>query len=116
MSCHHIRSSHVVSDYSKTHAPSPLGVASGTVSEGGLLCGGEYTADSCLQWSPDSGTWEEALTLDVKRWDHVSWTPSSGNTRTYLMGGWKNEMTTTLIKNDGSWSQEPGFVLKYDTQ
>ena len=86
-----------------------------TVSEGGLLCGGQFsdTRDSCLQWSPDSGTWEEALTLNVSRYDHVSWTPSSG-TGTYLMGGEESPWTTTLITPDGS--QEPGFPLKHDTR
>ena len=86
-----------------------------TVSKGGLLCGGFYsTEDSCIMWSPDSGTWEEALTLNVRRDDHVSWTPSSGNTGTYLLGGeYSSKKTTTLVNNDGS--QEPGFPLKYDT-
>ena len=86
-----------------------------TVSEGGLLCGGRYTEDSCILWSPDSGTWEEALTLDVSRKYHVSWTPSSGNTGTYLMGGGpssSSRKTSTLLNNDGT--QEPGFPLKYD--
>ena len=83
-----------------------------TVSEGGLICGGDATQDSCIMWSPDSGTWEEALILDVSRWGHVSWTPSSGNNGTYLMGGAYSERTTTLINNDGS--QEPGFPLEYD--
>jgi len=88
-----------------------------TVTEGGLLCGGGYTGtlDSCLQWSPDSGTWEEALTLDEWRSRHVSWTPSSGNTGTYLMGGGpssSSRKTSTLLNNDGT--QEPGFPLKYD--
>ena len=82
-----------------------------TVTEGGLLCGGANTRVSCIQWSPDSGTWEEALTLDVRRSQHVSWTPSSG-AGTYLMGGYDSKRTTTLINNDGS--QEPGFPLKYD--
>ena len=82
-----------------------------TVTEGGLLCGGRDTSDSCIQWSPDSGTWEEALTLDVRRSQHVSWTPSSG-AGTYLMGGYDSKRTTTLVNNDGS--QEPGFPLKYD--
>ena len=86
-----------------------------TVTDGGLLCGGCYPAsDSCIMWSPDSGTWEEALTLDVKRYEHVSWTPSSGTTGTYLMGGGDNERTTTLIRKDGS--QDQGFPLKYDAQ
>ena len=88
-----------------------------TVTEGGLLCGGPLwgtTEDSCLMWSPDSGTWEEALILDVDRWRHVSWTPSSGNTGTYLMGGGDNERTTTLVNNDGS--QETGFPLKYEAK
>ena len=84
-----------------------------TVTDGGLICGGDYTRDSCLLWSPDSGTWEEALTLDVEREYHVSWTPSSG-TGTYLMGGFYSLKTTTLVNNDGS--QEPGFPLKYDTK
>ena len=87
-----------------------------TVTKGGLICGGLNTPNSCLQWSPDTGTWEEALTLDVPRRGHVSWTPSSGNTGTYLMGGvgrdiWK---TTTLITNNGS--QDQGFPLKYATK
>ena len=82
-----------------------------TVSEGGLLCGGHWTADSCLLWSPDSGTWEANVTLDIERDYHVSWTPSSGN-GTYLMGGSSpSSRTTTLINNDGS--QEKGFHLKY---
>ena len=84
-----------------------------TVTEAGLLCGGSDTEDSCILWSPDSGTWEEALTLDVKRSYHLSWTPSSGNIGTYLMGGYYSERTTTLVNNDGS--QEPGFPLKYTT-
>ena len=64
---------------------------------------------SCLQWSPDTGTWEEHLTLDVGRNGHFSWTPDSDH-GTYLMGG----KTTTHIKPDGS--QEPGFPLKYETK
>ena len=63
-------------------------------------------------WSQDTGTWEEVLTLDVNRQEHVSWTPSSGNTGTYLMGGSYSKKTTTLVNNDGS--QEPGFPLEYD--
>ena len=83
-----------------------------TVSEGGLICGGDATQDSCIMWSPDSGTWEAALTLDFNRVFHVSWTPSSG-TGTYLMGGGSaSRRTTTLITNDGS--QDQGFPLKYD--
>ena len=84
-----------------------------------ILCGGlgTSTRDSCLQWSPDTGTWEELLTLDVGRYAHVSWTPASG-TGTYLIGGGKGlgidtEMTTTLITHEGG--QETGFPLKYET-
>ena len=83
-----------------------------TVSEDGLLCGGEFTNDSCLQWSPDTGSWEEAVTLDV-RFNHISWTPVNGR-GTFLMGGPSGKRTTTLIKPDGT--QEPGFALKYDAQ
>ena len=78
-----------------------------------LLCGGSYTPDSCLQWSPDTGSWEAAITLDVWRRDHISWTPANGR-GTYLMGGYDSKSTTTLITPDGE--QEPGFPLKYDTR
>ena len=78
------------------------------------MCGGEVTDDSCLKWSPDTGTWEELLTLDVGRSRHVSWTPGP-DIGTYLMGSDYSETrrTTTLIKLDGT--QEPGFPLKYTT-
>ena len=69
--------------------------------------------DSCIQWSPDTGTWEEVLTLDVEREYHVSWTPGTG-IGTYLMGGYPSNSTTTLIKTDGT--QEPAFPLKYETK
>ncbi len=77
-----------------------------------LLCGGYDTPDTCIQWSPDTGTWEEYLSLDVRRGYHVSWTPGTG-VGTYLMGGAYDEgrRTTTLIRPDGT--QEPGFPLKY---
>ena len=77
-----------------------------------ILCGGSGTEDSCLQWSPDTGTWEELLTLDADRYFHASWTPASG-TGTYLIGGGNTGMTTTLITSEGG--QETGFPLKYDT-
>ena len=84
-----------------------------TVESSGLLCGGYDTKDTCLQWSPDTGTWEDLeLTFDVGRYYHVSWTPGTEG-GTYLMGGGRSGTTTTLIKPDGS--QEPGFDLKYDT-
>ena len=80
-----------------------------------ILCGGGSTGLNCLQWSPYTGTWEELLTLDVYRSNHVSWTTGIG---TYLMGahcniGCLNGNTTSLIKTDET--QEPGFDLKYDT-
>ena len=78
-----------------------------------ILCGGSGGEDSCLQWSPDTGTWEELLTLDIARKNHVSWRPASG-TGTYLMGGIYSKRTTTLITSDGG--QETGFPLKYDTK
>ena len=87
----------------------------------GLLCGGSAgrregsvgSNNKCFQWSPDSGSWEELLTLDIYRIDHLSWTPGNG-IGTYLMGGGnkENKNTTTLIKPDGT--QELGFTLKYD--
>ena len=84
-----------------------------TVESGGLLCGGENTRDTCLQWSSVTGTWEESLTLDVGRDYHVSWTPDP-SIGTILMGDWSGGRTTTLIRPDGA--QEPGFTLKHDTR
>lgn len=84
-----------------------------TVESGGLLCGGENTPDTCLQWSSVTGTWEESLTLDVGRDYHVSWSPDP-TIGTFLMGDWYGGRTTTLIKPDGT--QEPGFTLQHDTR
>ena len=86
-----------------------------TVEQTGLLCGGGITSgtsDSCLQWSSDSGTWEQSLTLDTGRSLHVSWTPDPV-IGSYLIGGDSAGTTSSLIKPD--WSQEPGFTLKYVT-
>ena len=74
-----------------------------------LLCGGWGTDDSCLKWNPDTGTWEEYLTLHVDRGYHVSWTPDNG-IGTYLMGGFaQSSISSTLVKPDGT--QETGFPL-----
>ena len=62
-------------------------------------------------WRHDTGTWEEILTLGMwRKGGHVSWTPDTG-IGTYLIGGDFYEMTTTLIKPDGT--QEQGFFLKH---
>ena len=86
-----------------------------TQESSGLICGGFGSEDTCIQWSPATGTWEDLrLTLDVGRNNHVSWTPSNG-TSNYLMGGdtpvqWR---TTTLLSQE---AQEPGFQLKYHAE
>ena len=74
-----------------------------------------YAGSDVLQWSSDTGTWEQSLTLGVDRERHVSWTPDP-DIGTYLMGGWVSEASrsTTLIKPEGS--QELGFPLKYETK
>ena len=77
------------------------------------MCGAYVSkADTCLQWSPDNGAWEE-LRLDIGRHSHVSWTPENG-IGTYLMGGGSSMRTTTLIKDDRT--QETAFPLKYAIQ
>ena len=76
------------------------------------MCGGYGTEDSCLMWSPYTGSWEELLTLDVGRCLYSSWTPGTG-IGTYLMGGFTSNRTSTLVKPDST--QEPGFQLKYET-
>ena len=84
-----------------------------------IICGGKFRYN-CLKWSPDTGSWEALLTLDIYRTEHVSWTPECGR-GTYLMGGWHHNTdnpyswnTSTLIKDDGT--QEPAFPLKFITQ
>ena len=77
-----------------------------------IICGGEESRDTCLKWSPDTGSWVELLTLAVDRYQHVTWTPEPGM-GSYLMGGKASPTTTTLIKDDGT--QEPAFQLKYGT-
>ena len=86
-----------------------------TLESSGLLCGGFESRDSCLQWSPDTGSWEELLTLDDGRYHHVSWTPRP-DIGTYLMGGEGSETTktTSLIKPGGT--QKLGFPLNHDTK
>ena len=82
--------------------------------ENNIHCGGQGPfGDRCLQWSPDTGSWEELLLLDVERWAHVVWTPGTG-IGTYLMGGWQSgsSKTTALIKSDGT--QEEGFPLQHN--
>ena len=84
-----------------------------TMESSGLLCGGGGTRDTCLQWSPDTGSWEKLITLDNGRYWHVTWTPGT-DTGTYLMGGGNgNGRTITLIRPDGT--QELGFPLQYNT-
>ena len=94
----------------------PQGRYHHTVERSGLLCGGSDTEYSCLQWASEQGAWEETISLEVERREHVSWTPGLLDTSTYLMAGYYGESrtTATLIKPDGS--QEPGFPLKYDTR
>ena len=93
--------------------PSPDDRVGHTIESGGLLCGGENTPDTCLQWSSVTGTWEESITLEAGRDYHVSWTPNP-NIGTFLMGDWYGGRTTTLIRPDGT--QEPGFTLQHDTR
>ena len=90
-----------------------------TLESSGLMCGGflSDTRYTCLQWSPDTGSWEQLLRLDAERENHVSWTPDNG-IGTYLMGGYGYDSdsgtTTTLVKHDGT--QEAAFALKHVTR
>ena len=84
-----------------------------TVEASGTICGDLLFGNTCLQWRPDTGSWERNLRLDVLRNGHVSWTPSPDH-GTYLMGGIESAMTTTLIKPAGT--QEEGFSLRYETK
>lgn len=76
-----------------------------------ILCGGTGSGveTSCLQWSPDTGAWEDFLTLWAGRGLHVAWTPRTD--QTYLIGGFFSETTSTRIRSSGV--QEQGFELKH---
>ena len=76
-----------------------------------ILCGG-FVKD-CIQLNPNTGSWEQLLTMSQYRNYHVSWTPNNG-IGTYLMGGESLTDTTTLIKADGTLAQ--GFALKHQTE
>ena len=47
----------------------------------------------------------------MRRYAHVSWATASG---VYLMGGYYSEMTSELVKEDGSVKEV--FQLKYYTK
>ena len=73
--------------------------------DGPLACGGGWTS-SCDQWS--QGSWTQSHTLKIQRSRHLSWATESG---VYLMGGSYSDMTTELVKKDGSTAE--GFKLKH---
>ena len=82
--------------------------------DGGLLCGGGNTAalqNSCVKWSPASGTWTQSHTLRQRRDAYVSWATASWM---YLIGGDQSRRTTEKVKMDGSVEED--FSLKYDTR
>ena len=71
------------------------------------MCGGpDDTYNTCVKWSPDSGTWNQSHTLRQKRSGHMSWETASG---VYLIGGFDSERTSEKVKYDGS--VEEGFSL-----
>ena len=86
----------------------------------GLTCGGGYqapaSANTCVKWSPASGTWTKSHTLKEGRNGHVSWETPSG---VYLLGGdmrdsSNTKQTSVKVNKDGSVQQ--GFSLKYDAR
>ena len=79
--------------------------------DGGIVCGGpDDTYNTCVKWSPDSGTWNQSHTLRQGRYGHVSWATSSG---VYLIGGAYSANTSEIVKLDGS--VEEGFSMKNNT-
>ena len=80
--------------------------------DGNLLCGGggsSTTINTCVKWSPGSGTWDQSHTLRGKRADHLSWPTASG---VYLIGSvyYDSSKTSEKVKSDGT--VEDGFSLK----
>ena len=85
--------------------------------EGGMICGGRETQNSCRQWNSDEGKFPFKLVHDFKpgRYNLVSWTPVSEK-ETFLFGGesiykGENSMNTSTIVKPGIFQGIPGFNL-----
>ena len=80
--------------------------------DGGMICGGIETPDTCRQWSPEEGIFPEKPVHYFKPGRNllVSWNPVSEN-ETILIGGKGGESSTTTVKA-GIVDGIPGFKLK----
>ena len=96
--------------------PNGLSYVYGRTFDPPLVCGGikrdknEITATSCSKFNFDDGSWTKSHELNEVRFDHISWTPSSGE-GTYLMGGKYSPLTTEIVNINGVVKK--GFNLKY---
>ena len=82
----------------------------GLLACGGGCCGPDPDT-SCEEFRPATGTWARTShTLQQERQNHVSWSVEEG---TLLMGGFKHETTSEIVKHDGT--TETSFEMKYDT-
>ena len=81
--------------------------------DGGLLCGGNSPTalNTCVKWSPASGTWTKSHSLKQRRRHHVSWATASG---VYLIGSDFSNIRSEKVKMDGS--VEESFGLKHRTR
>ena len=73
------------------------------------VCGGGFPASSACHTF--SGEWEESHSLDMGRFEHLSWQSPAG---TLLMGGFSSGTSTELLSNTSN-TTTPGFDLPYRT-
>ena len=79
--------------------------------DGGMICGGVFTKNTCRQWSPIEGNFPEKPVHEISgRYLLVSWTPVSEN-ETFLIGGDGGQTSSTIVK-PGILDGIPGFKLK----
>ena len=80
--------------------------------DGGMICGGMHTENTCRRWSPEEGNFPEKPVHYFKpgRYLMVSWTPVSEK-ETFLIGGHDGQSSSTIVK-PGTVDGIPGFQLK----
>ena len=90
----------------------------GHTQDGGMICGGVQTQNTCRRWNPKEGIfpYKTVHGFEPGRYAHVSWTPVYEK-ETFLIGGGSNlesRNSSTLVKQ-GTFAGSDGFPkgLKY---
>ena len=84
----------------------------GHTQDGGMICGGVQTQNTCRRWNPKEGIFPDKPVHEFEpgRWLHVSWTPVSER-ETFLIGGGKHAESLSTIVKPGKYGGKPGFNL-----